>query len=201
MLTATLLAASFIGQVSISTGGTLEQVRYRFFQAVMEKLADEYDAESVTHGVGYIAQGHILFPMGRANRMYFFEHMASDIKAEDGWFEHRLKAFELKNGEVKGIGVWAFPLGKTKHSPTDGTMGRFMCLDRPRCKLPEKRDAVLQSILGMTDPLACYQYEGLNGIKVSYIDRRGVEHEEIHADGEFPMSKLEKRHLRKVRQR
>src|SRR5688572_26896122 len=112
MISAALLAAVMFGQVHISQKGTLEQVRYRFFRAVMEKLADEYDTESVTHSLDYVAQGHILFPMGRANRMYFFEHMASDFKPPDGWFEHRLKAFELRNGKIAANGVWTFPLGK-----------------------------------------------------------------------------------------
>jgi len=198
MVTVTLLAGLILGRPLVHVKGTLEQIRYRFFLATMDQFADEFDQGSVTHGVDYSAQGHVLFPAGRANRMYFFEHMVEGMEPDQPpWTHFRLRAFDLKNGKGRLFGTWTFGKGKTKLEKEAGTLARFICLDRPNCKLPLQPPAGLATILSRKEPMACYQYEALNGLKVSFVDAAGVEHDDTHVKNGFPMSKQEKRYLKR----
>lgn len=191
-----IAVAITFGQISIPTRGGLAAVRSRFFNSVIDRYCDDFDKQTIRpQSLESYGQGHILFPAGRANRMVFFEHIDMPSPEDPGWPRFRLKAYELKNGQVVRLGVWTLEEGKTSLTKEDGTLARFISKDQPKCELPADRIPDLKSFFTDREPWACYQIQVMNGNMPSFIDRNG---EETQGDGggEFAITSQEKRYLR-----
>lgn len=189
------IAVAF-SQISISTEGGLSAIRQRFFNAVVDRYCDDYDKQTVRpQSIESAGQGHILFPAGRANRMVLFEHIDMPSFGEPGWPRFRLKAYELKNGQVVRLGVWTLEEGKTNLTKADGTLARFISKDQPKCELPADRIPELKSFFMDREPWACYQIQVMNGNVPSFINRNGEE-TQGDGEGEFAITTQEKRYFR-----
>lgn len=195
-----IAAVIAFGQLTISTEGGISATRNRFFNAVIDRYYDEYDKETIRpQSIERAGQGHILFPSGRANRMVFFEHIDMPSFGQTGWPRFRLKAYELKNGQIVRLGVWTLKEGKTNLTEADGTLARFICKDQPKCELPVDRIPELRSFFTDRDPWACYQLQVMNGNIASFIGRHGEEISGSGSETDFGMTSQERRYLKQHR--
>lgn len=193
-----LVVLSQTGQLTIATAGGISAIRNRFFRAVADNLLDDYDRQTIQpDSIERAGQGHILFPAGRANRMFFFEHIDLPSFGESGWPRFRIKAFELRNGAIHRLGVWSFNEGQTKLNNSDGTLIRFIKLDQPKCQLPANRIPEIQSFFSDKSPWACYQIQKMNGTLASFISEDGTELDEFSDGTNFAMTNRERRYLKR----